>query len=409
VTSSAAAAAACAWDIDVVYRMASFLDPLAAAPERSGLFFMRQYTLATAELVLGKVGSSVARFKHILEVCERRVFGVDEHHREQIICGCLNTQAQGLVSESAPETLTLAAELERRSAFFAPHAEGVRMTYYAFRGEADKAAVHRARSEALALQGASSWSAFSVLTMRSVSAFVFTGDAVGLVRALADLERLASLSPALGALYELSQAHLEQLRGHPERALPVYERVLASEAGTTLPTYPIERAMHVQALSAVGDHAAAKALCLELIAWLEGSPHDAALILRLPVQKLALAEAGLGNFAAACALLDGCLAKPICHGNPLLLGMLHRDRAQVAALAGDAASFEHHLTAMEAQFRPTENPSLVQQCVGLRAEGVRRGVLPSHVVATDAADVLDGETVLEGSQRRESPRFDDAG
>jgi hypothetical protein len=40
------------------------------------------------------------------------------------------------------------------------------MTYHAFRGESRKAAAHIERSEALAFQGGTAWSAISVMSAR---------------------------------------------------------------------------------------------------------------------------------------------------------------------------------------------------------------------------------------------------
>jgi tRNA A-37 threonylcarbamoyl transferase component Bud32/tetratricopeptide (TPR) repeat protein len=409
---SASAAAACVWDVPESYRIAAWLDPFQFASKRSALYLMREFCMANAELVSVKLATATDRYSRLFSTFEKPVFGLVDAHAEQFRCGCLHGKAQALVTNTAPLALEVADELARRSTFFSPHAEGVRMTYHAFRGEARQAAEHRARAEALAFRGGTSWSATSVLTIRSVQACVMTGDVVGLVHVVADLERLAKISDSMNAIFELAQAHLEQLRGQPERAVASYERVFAREIARRLPSYPVERSLHARALSALGDFAAAKALCLALIEEVQSSGRDSDHIHLLVYQQLALAEAGLGNSERAVELLEGCFTRAQRHENPLSLGMIHRQLALLAARKGDSAGFEQHFTAMTQHFGATENPRLLQQCDVLRAEAVRLGVLVRAAVgeAPGAQDFF-GETaivtradarptVLEGSRGR---------
>ncbi len=393
--SSASAAAACTWDVPESYRIAAWLDPFEFTSKRSALYLMREFCLATAELVSVKLATASERYSRLFSTFEKPVMGLDELHAEQFRCGCLHGQAQALVTNTAPVALNVADELERRSTFFAPHAEGVRMTYHAFRGEAQKAAAHRERAEALAFRGGTSWSAVCVLNIRSVQACVMTGDVVGLVHVVAELERLSKLSASMGAIYELALAHLEQLRGHPERAVPTYERVFASEIARSLPSYPVERALHVQALSALGDYAGAKALCLAVLEEVQKTGRDSDHIYLFTHQQLALAEAGLGNHARAAELLESCFERAGHYENPLSLGAVHRARAYVATLAGDRAGFEQHFAAMRSHFHATENPWLIQQCDALHAQAVRLGVAGPSAGEARAPQDLDGATAVE--------------
>ena len=323
------------------------------------------------------------------------------------------------MTNTAPLALVVADELARRSTFFAPHAEGVRMTFHAFRGEARKAAEHRARAEALAFRGGTSWSATSVLTIRSVQACVMAGDVVGLVHVVADLERLSKLSDSMAAIYELAQAHLEQLRGHLDSAIAIYERVFARGHAQHLPSYPVERALHAQALSARGEFAAAKALCLTLIEEVRSSGRDSDHIYLFTHKQLALAEAGLGNHERAVQLLEGCFERARRYDNPLSIGSIHRGLAYVALRTGDREAFERHLAAMSSLFEATENPWLLQQCDAVRAEAARLGLTghatsdapPPPVLCAETALVMHTSaraTVLEGS-RRQSSSLDEVG
>ena len=78
------------------------------------------------------------------------------------------------------------------------------------------------------------------------------------------------------------------------------------------------------------------------------------------------------------------LPKVLPLSNPLELGAWYRDRARVAIAAGDRASFDAHLTAMDASFRATRNPCLIAQVDALLAAAVRAG-LRSEVRPTPSA------------------------
>jgi len=60
-------------------------------------------------------------------------------------------------------------------------------------------------------------------------------------------------------------------------------------------------------------------------------------------------------------LLDDLLLSHERDSQPLLIGLLHRDRARVARMACDKAAFERHTEAACEQFSLTENPTLLGQ------------------------------------------------
>lgn len=395
VPAAAAAANAVMWDVPASYGVVHWLDPFEHASKRSALYVLREFCLATADVVAVKMQVAAARYEELFEIFQRPVFGLEETHADQFRCSCLHGRGQALVTDAAPEALTLADQLQERSTFFAPHAEGIRMTYYLNRGETQEAAVHRERAESLAFRGGTSWSAIGTLIFRMLQAHIVTGDVVGLVHAMADLKRYGSGAPHLEALYELTAAHLEQLQGHPERALPIYERVFAGPHAVNLPSYPFERSLEAQARSALGDFVGARALCLQLIDETAASGRDGAQIFISVRAQLALAEAGLGHFAEAVAALEPCFVRADRYDNPCSIGGVHRVRAIVAAMARDKAAFDEHFAAMSERYRATKNPWLLQQCDAVRARGVECGVAaPLAKTGSDGGDDLDGSTAM---------------
>ncbi|HEX7668415.1 MAG TPA: hypothetical protein VF395_02470, partial [Polyangiaceae bacterium] len=366
--ATACSAYAALWEPQESYRVAGWLDVFPLSWKRSLPSLLREVCLATSDIASGKLSSALERYTRALNRLASRIVGLAATPREHIRSGCLAGCAQVLVTNARPQALDVARELDRGSPFFAPHAEAVRATYHLYRGEVHRAAMHRERAERLAFCGGASWSAMSLLTTRWVISCVITGDTVGLIRALADLERLASLSPGLATLYELGQAHLEQLRGHAARALPIYDRVLRTAQARSMPTYAIERAFHARALSAVGDHVGARDLCLSLLREVTITGHDSDVSHVVSHEQYALAEASLGNHRRAVEILDAGFERANLSGNPLWLGLLHRAGAQAAKLAGDTRCFSEHCAAMRAHFTATENPYLIQQCDEMRTQ-----------------------------------------
>ncbi|MEY4510988.1 MAG: hypothetical protein RLZZ450_3110 [Pseudomonadota bacterium] len=400
IPSSASAASACAWDVRETYRIAHMLDPFAAASKKSAMYLMMKFCLATADLIAVKIKASSESYAELYEVFRGKVLGLDAVTLEQFRAGAIHGKAQALVTDAAPEAVTLANQLEQRHTFYAPHAAGILMTYHLYRGEVHKALPYRERAEALALRGGSSWSSMVVLTMRMVQGYVNIGDVVSLVHVVADLARVAKLAPSIALLRTLAEAHLEVLRGHPERALPIYERELNNDAGRTLPSYPIERSVHIQALCLLGRFDEARTLALALIDEVAASGRDGDAIVITPRIRLANAEAGLGNLAQAATLIDACFERAGRYGNPLFLGGVHKERAHVAALAGDSATFYLHLNAMSECFTSTENPWLIQQCDALRALGVRLGVAQEVAQTSRPMEDLDGATAIETGEQQ---------
>ena len=128
------------------------------------------------------------------------------------------------------------------------------------------------------------------------------------------------------------------------------------------------RAHFAEALNSAGDHARAKAVVTEAL--------PLARLLELE-RQLALAEAGLGEYARAVARLDRLLAKHGDEDQPLWIGALHKARAEVALRMGDEGALELHLAELNRRFRGTRNPALIAQCERLAEQAVRQGLRPA--------------------------------
>ncbi|HEX6243340.1 MAG TPA: serine/threonine-protein kinase [Polyangiales bacterium] len=395
---TATAAAAFAFDVKRARRVVEAIAPMAAAHPRTPLFLSHQLCSATADLVSGRLASAADKYKRLLRAYQRPVLGIDKRHAEQIRSGCLAGLAEALLSEDPAAALRVAEQLDTRSgAFYAPHVESVRATYFAYRADAPRAALHRRRAEVLSLRSGVSWTVVSVMAMRLTLPSALTGDIVALTSVVSDLDQLSSLSPGLSLLRDLARAHLCQLRGKLDEAIAGYEQVFANPDAELLPTYPAERALQMQALSARGDHARAHTLGSALIETLERDTDGKSNEHLYCIASLTLArvELSMGDPTRAARRLDATLIRGLPEDSIALHGSLHRERAYAAALLADEPTFELHYAHLAKILRDTHNPLLLQQCAALESEARRLGLHCSGRLAELNADALDFETVIE--------------
>ena len=406
VVAGAATAASCI-DSAAAKRYTSWLEPLSALPESSSPYLMREYCLAIAETSAGDFTAASARYAKLIPVFAKPVKNLSDTLRRAIYLGALNGRAQAEVTSATPTTLELADELGRGDPFYAPHAECARMAYYAHRGDIQTAEVHRARAELLALQGGTSWSAVTVMTVRRAYGAMYARDPIILLQTIAELERLSSIAPKLRVIKQLSEAWLEALRGRLTHSIALYERVFEGEEAHGLATFRVDRSLFAAVLNEAGQHERARQICQDLIArHHDGQSVDMTLVLLQ--QQLAMATALRGEHEAAAAQLEQLIERITHLQNPLQLGLLHRDRARVALLARDRAAFDTHCAATETYLRSTRNAGLIQLADALASAAVAAGVRPPSSKSSDAdfdgfsdLDTTDTSTALEPRRQRE--------
>jgi hypothetical protein len=147
---------------------------------------------------------------------------------------------------------------------------------------------------------------------------------------------------------------------------PTYTELVAAEYAQHTPRGYIGWAATMGFLARgyneIGKHAEARAVCERALEHVTDADREyVSLFLPLDLQ-LSIAQAGLGEIDAALARIDGLLARFADCDHPLLHGLLHEARAQIAWESGDAEGYERSLEQAERWLRPTGTPALIAKC-----------------------------------------------
>jgi hypothetical protein len=364
-------------DIAPLERILRHVDPLRWLGPDQPLTFLHGFACETLNLARGRLAPSEANWaeSHALLHRPSTVKALGDAHVQYIDGGMLCGMAVIQSYRSNPEALHYA---DRAAAgglrMWALGATQARLLYHALRGESEEAQRHRAEMELLALQGGSTWQLELTIPCALLGAEFMTGDTIGVRRIHEQLSRRARVVGSLQPYAEAAQAMYLTLRDQLPEALAQFEQVVPRFAPFERAHWMLVHAAFAQALIRSGQHARARDMLTAALAHL--TPADLKFVcLHLEGQRqLALAEAGLEHHAKAATMLEDLLAAHTTLSNPLLVGLLHKARAEVALMVGDDESFAGHFTELERNFRRTRNPALIAQCERLFTRAVEAGM-----------------------------------
>lgn len=255
-------------------------------------------------------------------------------------------------------------------------AEQLRMLYHAYRGEVDRMPQHQNSVERYAVEGGTTWQAECFAPTVLLIPHLFAKDVVGLKQCAAQLEVLSRSMPTLGVYRDIARALLGLCRGQARAVIPELERLAEECMRDRRAGWLTVPGALAEALNTVGEHARAKAICERTRALPAPETRQFVMMLLGLERELARAEAGLGQIESAIRRIEALIAEHRPGGNPLLLGLLHSDRMELALQAGaEKADVEAHLTRAKELFRSTNNPMLIVRAERL-AEKARRSSVP---------------------------------
>ena len=389
------------YDIATVKRMVDRLEPLAYFGKGHIASLMRDF--AIAQLRMGQ--SRELDALNDLELMEQRyrqpkvVRLMGEELWRALYGGVLFSQGVLKPYWFGDQALEIAGRMEQLGFnIWQMAADQVRLLHHALRGESEQVRHYGERVELFAVRGGTTWQAEMFWPVLLLSGTVLNGDTIGVRRLWEQLRRRAKDAPGLRSYARAARACYVALRGEHAKAIRLFSKVLPKIPLRERVAWHTLRAIFAGILNDVGQHARAKEVLLETLAQVR--PGEEAVVgrhLEL-VRQLALAEAGLGQIERGADMLDQLLTEHAGQDQPLLLGLLHKARAEIALRAKDPVSFERHLGKMGQCFRATQNPALVAQWETLVDRGARKN-FHTHAVLRGSADSSDEALIQDLASR----------
>jgi hypothetical protein len=387
------------YGIDAVERMVSAAEPLRLFGEDHIATIMHDYALSHLKMGQGREYEARAVLDRLeIKFQKPEVMGAFGEGAFKVVYGS-QLFARGIiyVYEFGKAALEMAEQMEQLGARLpAIAATQLRMLYHALRGESEQVQHYRDQVELFAVQGSTTWQTEVFWPVLLLTGEVMSGDTIAVRRTSEQLARRANDLPPLRVYAQAAHAAYLTLRGELSEAIALYEQILPEFRIKRRVAWSSIRAFYADALNRAGEHARAREVVLEVMS--NASPEEHMIVGRYlePQRQLALAEAGLRNFDEATRSLDALLDKYGKEDNPLLIGLLHKARAEVALLMLDGANFIAHLAEMGRCFHAAKNPALISQWERLTEKGTRAGVRKTPEVAArkPSSQVIDAATIL---------------
>jgi tetratricopeptide (TPR) repeat protein len=241
-------------------------------------------------------------------------------------------------------------------------AEQIRLVYHSNRGELELARKYREKVELHVIQGGTTWQIDIFLPVLMFLVAFMTGDPFAIREVWQQLERRAKDIRSLAVYAEAAHIGYLALRGDLMEAIARYERLIPEVPPHRVTGWMTFRSQFAETLVLAGEYQRAREVARDALSHVTEAEAPFVLVYAEIRRHLALAEAGLGNHSEATRILDDFLARYGKEDHPLLIGLFHKARAQVALQMADRAAFEHHLAEMRNNFQRTQAPALVAQC-----------------------------------------------
>lgn len=363
VATLAASSSACL-DAAGARRYAEVLEPFTAFGTKHIAAFMYEFCLAIAGSSSDRPGKTYQRWQRILAQLEseERIRGVSKklrsryHDAALVMSGAVEAQSDAVRALKTAELLD-----ESRFSLNRLSAEQLRGLYYAHQGNVKMFERHRQRAEHHAIQQGTTWQVETWATGAGTAMYMRMHDAMGMKQAFEQLQRLAQDIPALELHARRARGSYLMMRGRYAEALPWLEECLHEEPRAVAGWARAQGSL-ARARNRLGDYGIARDLCLSALRLLDPEDLDYAPFNLLLETELLIAEAGLGDAAAARRGLSELLARHEPQQGPLTLGELHEAGVEVALLLNDDEGAKRHFSAMERWYLATAAPSLAQRC-----------------------------------------------
>jgi hypothetical protein len=349
----------------------------AFAPLSPAIARLQVSTLPAARHVIaGRYEQAIALYRDTLQrFLANDIPGIDENLRQWAIYALHYGAGSIEAGHGREQALRHAEELEKSPGWVVP-AWTVRLSYFVILGNQREAERCRRRIELLRLRSAVKPPLAAGAVHQHVYAFSIADDITGMRRAIPEMEAIARVQPAFWVYAPFARAEIARMCGSYEDALAGFDTLMQAIEPGQHPLWPWIAGGRIHALIGLGrlddartdgtrDVARARAIGLEQM-----GDH-----VEMP---LALAEARSGDLSSACRRMDRIIAARSKLGlEGAVAGWVFEARARIAALMGDAATFERCAQQCALQYRKSEGePAFAAKYERLIQEARRCGLAP---------------------------------
>lgn len=380
VVTALTGTAAMSLDSERAERVASVLAPFSIMPQRTTPRGIYDFCLALAMIGRERVGDAFKRMDLAASRFQNPNYyptlPADGRH---LMTGAAHF-ARGAVAifrDDSTATLESADALETTGfKLYALIASQLRYLYHMNRGEVSLANRHREQVELHAAHVGSAWQVEIWEATALTIIFTQTGDIIGLTHLQDRLGRAAKHIPSLKRYHQLASIALCVTQSAKDVDDAETAEFLDKNPDRSYIGWGAHLGYFARALNECGRNEDALAVYARARSHL--TPDDApwvSMFLQLELE-FATAEAALGRTAVALGHLKQLQKQIEPSEHPLALGLIAECQAKVAIQTQQEALFIASLQAMEARFRPTENPLLVARCEHIATLGVAAGYAP---------------------------------
>jgi hypothetical protein len=237
----------------------------------------------------------------------------------------------------------------------------LRVAFHGHRGERAPFVHALDEMDQLAAKAGSIWRNDVQVPRMLWSTYALCEDVMSLKRAVQQLDTLADEVPSIARLRDVVNACYLAERGMAAEALVRHEsvfRTLESDLSVRGVQY---LGAYARVLRKAGQFERARQVCESVLVRLHGEQRAFTMLVFGVRMELALSLAMTGEHQRAVQMLDELAAEQLRHDNPLLHGLTHGARAEVALLQHDLREAQRQLAAMGQWFRSTDHPALFAQ------------------------------------------------
>jgi hypothetical protein len=379
------------------------LRPFSVLPERLTPVGILEFCDGLRLIALERQAEAAERFERLLErmmnpryyptlVGEmRKIYIAGVHFARAVFATYADDGSRALESANALDALDIK--------FYAMIASQIRFLYHMNRGDFRAAQQHRQQVDIHAAHVGSAWQVETWEPAALIPVYTMLLDVDGMARVADRLEILSESVPSLRQYAGLARwAQGLVLSDATRSANAVALAMIENKEPRSYIGWAAHLGFTAMGSRILGNHDVAKRLCDMVLAHTTDADREFVVLFLAADIERAWCEASAGRPDGALALLDALIERHADSENPIVHGLIHEARADIAHAAGRESEYAQSAAEVERWFRPLGNPALTAKCerlIALRARGRSDSGRRENAEVTRWLDMLAGYEDLE--------------